>query len=269
MLKLAANLTLLFTEVPFEQRFAAAEAAGFRYVECQFPYGHDPNVLSRLLARHHLDLVLHNLPAGDWASGARGIACHPDRVAECRAGVALGLQYAAALGCARLNCLAGVVPEGVTESDATQTFVENLWYAAPICARAGVKLLIEAINRQDVPGFLLSSTRQARDIIDRAGSDNIFIQYDAYHMHIMEGEALETLAMFWDRIAHIQVADAPGRHEPGTGEIDFRTLFEFLSRKRYAGYIGCEYIPAGATVDGLGWMGHVQCREDPGRPEDQ
>ena len=268
MLRLAANLTLLFTEVPFEQRFAAAAAAGFRYVECQFPYGHDPGLLSSLLARHRLTMVLHNLPAGDWASGERGIACHPDRVAECRAGVTLGLQYAATLGCAQLNCLAGIVPDGVDEADATQTFVENLRYAAPICARAGVKLLIESINRRDVPGFLLSGTRQARDIIDLVDADNLFIQYDAYHMHIMEGGAVDTLTQYWDQIAHVQVADAPGRHEPGTGEIDFEALFGFLRRKGYAGFIGCEYIPAGATADGLGWMRHVQRGEGPGRPED-
>ena len=253
MLTLAANLTLLFAEVPFEERFAAAATAGFRHVECQFPYGHNPRTLLKLLTQHRLQLVLHNLPAGDWESGERGIACHPSRATEFRRGVELGLEYAVALGCSQLNCLAGVVPDGIGDLEATQTFVDNLRYAAPICRQAGVRLLIEPLNRRDVPGFMLSNTQQARSIIEAVGSDNLFLQYDVYHMQIMEGDVLSTLAQSWDRIAHIQVADVPGRHEPGTGEIAFTEVFEFLEKRGYQGFIGCEYRPAGNTAEGLKW----------------
>jgi hydroxypyruvate isomerase len=197
--------------------------------------------------------VLHNLPAGDWAAGERGIACLPNRVDEFRAGVLQAITYANALGCDRVNCLAGIPPPGVDPAAARATFVDNLRYAAPLLKAAGITLLIEAINTRDVPGFFLSGTRQAIEIIDAAGSDNLKLQYDIYHMQIMEGDVETTLVREFPRIGHLQIADVPGRHEPGTGDIDYVSLLSLIDRVGYTGWIGCEYVPSAATVDGLTW----------------
>lgn len=253
MPRLAANLTMLFTEAPFLDRFGAAAAAGFTGVEYLFPYDYDARVLKEKLSEHGLTQVLHNLPAGNWAAGDRGIACHPGRVAEFQAGVAQAIEYAGALGCAQVNCLAGVTPPGVDRARALETLVGNLRYAAPRLAAAGIKLLIEPINTRDVPGFFLCGTRQALDVIEATGSGNVFVQYDIYHMQVMEGDLATTIARHLKRIAHIQVADPPGRHEPGTGEINYTFLLDHIDGLGYSGWIGCEYKPAGTTLDGLGW----------------
>ncbi len=250
----AANLTMLYNEVDFLDRFAAAAKDGFVGVEFLFPYAYPKDELAARLKEHKLTQALHNLPAGDWAGGERGIACHPDRVEEFRAGVAKGIEYATALGCKQLNCLAGKAPDGVPEAELRRTFVENLRYAAPELAKAGIKLLAEPVNNRDIPGFYLNRSAQAISIMDEVGSDNLYLQYDFYHTQIMEGDLTTTFRRLKNRIAHVQIADNPGRNEPGTGEINYPFIFGMLDAEGYAGWIGCEYKPAAATTAGLGWF---------------
>lgn len=253
MPKLAANLTMLFTELAFLDRFHAAAERGFKAVEFMFPYEYDARSLKQKLADHGLVQILHNLPAGNWAGGDRGIACLPNRVAEFEAAVEKAVEYAGVLGCQQLNCLSGIRPPDLTANEARETLIKNLRYAATRLKTAGIKLLIEPVNTRDVPGFFLSHTAQALDIIDAAGVDNVFLQYDVYHMQVMEGDLAPTIERHLDRIAHIQVADSPGRHEPGTGEINYSFLLGFLDRVGYSGWVGCEYLPARSTEAGLAW----------------
>ena len=248
-----ANLTLLFNEVPFLERFAAARRAGFEAVEFLFPYAYAPEVVAQAAADAGVRIVLHNLPPGDWDAGERGIACHPDRVAEFRAGVATGIRYALALGVPQLNCLAGLTPSGVPEGDIRSTLVSNLRYAARALAEVNVRLLVEPINTFDMPGFYIHRTQQCLDLLDEVGEPNVFLQYDIYHAQRMEGELANTLRRAMPRIGHMQLADTPGRHEPGTGEINFGFLFEHIDALGYAGWIGCEYRPRAGTEAGLGW----------------
>ena len=254
MPKFAANLTMLFTERPFLERFGAARAAGFDAVEFLFPYAYQPQEIKALLEEYRLQLVLHNLPAGDWEAGDRGIACDPARTAEFRDGVATAIRYAKALGAPQLNCLAGKVPAGADARQVQQTFVENLRFAAGELKAAGLRLVMEPINTFDIPGFYLNRTAQALEVIEQVGSDNLFIQYDIYHMQRMEGEIAATLQKQLKSIKHIQLADNPGRNEPGTGELNYRFLFQHLDRIGYDGWIGCEYKPADTTEAGLGWV---------------
>ncbi len=254
MPKFAANLTMLFNELPFLDRFEAAADAGFSGVEYLFPYDFDKNQLAVRLGRYGFTQVLHNLPAGDWGAGERGIAILPERTGEFRDGVARAIDYAGTLGCRRINCLAGITPKGADPERLRETFLANLRYAADALKAAGIKLLIEPINTRDIPGFFLTGTRQAIDLIEATGSDNIFVQYDIYHMQIMEGDLTRTMEANLPHIAHIQLADNPGRNEPGTGEINFPFLFKKLDEIGYDGWIGCEYKPAAGTVEGLGWF---------------
>jgi hydroxypyruvate isomerase len=243
----------MFTEAPFMERFALARRHGFEAVEFLFPYAFAAADIARELGRHRLQLVLHNLPAGDWAAGDRGIACDPQRVEEFRAGVALAIEYALALGVPRLHCLAGIVPPGADRAAVQALYIDNLRYAAAQLAPHGLRLLIEPINTFDMPGYFLTGTAQAAAIIAEVGAPNLFLQYDIYHMQRMEGELGATIAARLPLIAHMQLADAPGRHEPGSGAIDFRTLFAAIDALGYDGWIGCEYLPLGDTVAGLGW----------------
>lgn len=254
MPQFAANLTMLFNEAPFMERFERASKAGFKAVEFLFPYAFPASEIKQELDRNQLKLVLHNLPAGDWDAGERGIACLPDRVDEFRTGVTKAIEYAKALGVPQLNCLAGKVPEGVNAKLLHDTFISNLKYAASELKKANLKLLIEPINTFDIPGFYLSTTQQAIDIINEVGADNLYVQYDIYHAQRMEGELANTIQNNLGRIAHIQLADNPGRNEPGTGEINYDYLFGFLDRIGYTGHIGCEYKPLNSTQAGLGWM---------------
>jgi hydroxypyruvate isomerase len=253
MPRFAANLSMMFNEVPFLDRFECAARAGFGAVEFLFPYAHPPEEIRRRLDRHRLALVLHNLPAGNWEAGERGIACHPDRVAEFREGVARAIDYARALGVGQLNCLAGKAPAGVADGVLRRTLVENLSYAARALDGVGLRLLVEPINTFDIPDFYLCRTPQAISILSEVGAANAYLQYDIYHAQRMEGELAATLREHLPRIAHIQVADNPGRNEPGTGEINYPFLFGHLDRIGYAGWIGCEYKPATTTEAGLGW----------------
>jgi hydroxypyruvate isomerase len=258
MPKFAANLTLLFNEVPFLDRFERAARAGFKAVEFLFPYAYPAADIKARLDANGLQLVLHNLPAGDWDAGERGIACHPERVAEFRDGVGRAIDYARALGVPQLNCLAGKVPAGVDETALRRTFVANLRYAAAELAKAKLRLLIEPINTYDIPGFYLTRSAQAISILDEVGADNAFLQYDIYHAQRMEGELAATAKKLLPRIAHIQLADNPGRNEPGTGEINYPFLFRWLDEIGYTGWIGCEYKPKTDTAAGLGWMRATQ-----------
>ncbi|WP_225785088.1 hydroxypyruvate isomerase [Xenophilus sp. Marseille-Q4582] len=253
MPRFAANLTMLFTEHAFLDRFEAAARAGFQAVEYLFPYAYERHELLARLRANGLRQVLHNLPAGDWEAGERGIACDPERVAEFREGVTQAIAYAAALDCPRVNCLAGRQPAGVSAEQAQATLVENLRFAAQALQKEGIELLVEPINHFDIPGFFLHRTDQALALLDAVDSPNLRIQYDIYHAQRTEGEIGRTLAQHLPRIGHIQLADNPGRGEPGTGELNYAWLFEHIDAIGYDGWIGCEYKPRGRTEDGLGW----------------
>jgi hydroxypyruvate isomerase len=254
MPKFNANLTLLFNEIDFLERFKAARDAGFRGVEYLFPYAYPKQELLERLQRHELTQVLHNLPAGDWAKGERGIACLPGRVGEFQDGVGQAIEYAQALQCTQLNCLAGIAPAGGDPSELRDTLVRNLQFAATSLKSAGIRLLLEPCNTRDIPGFYLNRSQQAIQIIDAVRSDNLFLQYDIYHMQVMEGDLAPTIERHLHRIAHMQLADNPGRGEPGSGEINYPFLFAWIDRLGYPGWIGCEYKPVNGTVRGLSWI---------------
>jgi len=254
MPKFCANLTMLWNELGFMDRFAAAARAGFEGVEYLFPYDLDKNRIVEQLKQHQLAQVLHNLPAGNWAEGERGIGCHPGRAKEFQDGVARAIEYAGALGCKQVNCLAGIRPRHVDPVEAREVFIKNLQYAAPRLKDAGIKLLIEPINTRDIPGFFLTYSKQALDIIQAVGSDNLFLQYDIYHMQVMEGDLALTVEANLKLIPHMQLADNPGRNEPGTGEINYPFLIQHIDRIGYRGWIGCEYKPKTTTDAGLGWL---------------
>jgi hydroxypyruvate isomerase len=268
MARLAANLSFLFAEVPFMDRFERAASAGFEAVEFLFPYSWPAAELKQRLDANRLQLVMYDLPPGNWDVGDRGIACHPDRIPEFRAGVATAIAYATALGVPRLNCLAGKRPAGVDEPILRRTLVENLRYAAAELRRSGLELLLEPINTFDIPGFYVSRSDQALSILDEVGADNAHLQYDVYHAQRMEGELAATVQKNVARIGHIQVADNPGRNEPGTGEIDYAFLFGHLDRIGYDRWIGCEYRPATTTEAGLSWRQRLlkPARPEMGRP---
>ena len=253
MPKIAANLTMLFNEVPFLERFGEAAKAGFKAVEFLLPYDYRPEELAERLHRHGLKQVLFNMPPGDWKAGERGIGCHPNRVGEFQDGVGRAIEYAKALGCPQVNGLAGIAPPGVAPDKLMATFVENLRFAARETKKHGVRLVTEPINTMDIPGFYLTRTAQAVEVIKAVGSDNLFIQYDVYHMQIMEGDLARTIERNLGFIKHIQIADNPGRHEPGTGEINYPFLFRRLDELGYGGHVSCEYKPAGNTAASLGW----------------
>lgn len=253
MPRFAANLTMLYNEHVFLDRFAAAAQDGFKGVEYLFPYAYPKEELAERLHRYGLTQVLHNLPAGDWDAGERGIAVLPDRVGEFQDGVGRAIDYATALGCAQINCLAGKTPADVPADVVERTLVNNLSFAADAMRKVGIRLLIEPINTRDIPGFHLCTTAQAKRVMDAVGSDNLFLQYDVYHMQIMEGDLVPTIGRLIDRIAHIQIADNPGRNEPGTGEINYPFIFDAIDRLGYAGWIGCEYKPTASASAGLSW----------------
>jgi hydroxypyruvate isomerase len=256
MIKFSANLSMLFNEVPFLDRFEAASKAGFRGVEYVGPYAFQAKDVAARLKDNGLSQVLFNLPVGDWDAGERGIAIFSERTDEFQDGVAKAIEYAKALGCSQVNCLAGIATTGQEADRLRATLVANLGFAAKALKREGIRLLIEPINTRDMPGFFLTGSRQGLDLIDAVGSDNLYLQYDIYHMQIMEGDLARSIEAHLPRIGHIQIADNPGRHEPGTGEINYPFLFEHLERIGYAGWVGCEYKPATTTVAGLDWL-HV------------
>jgi hydroxypyruvate isomerase len=254
MPKFSANLTMLFGEADFFNRFEKAAKAGFKGVEYLFPYAFDKEQLVNELGRYGLEQVLHNLPAGDWEAGERGIACLPAREGEFQEGVGNAIEYAKALKCPLLNCLVGKTPGGAPPENVRQILVKNLRFAATALEKEGIQLLIEPLNDRDVPGFYLVHMRDAVELIEEVNHPNLWVQYDVYHMQIMEGNLTKTIQENIGRIAHIQIADNPGRHEPGSGEINFTNLFRSIDEAGYKGWIGCEYVPATATEEGLQWI---------------
>lgn len=254
MPRFAANLTFLWTDRPFLGRFEAAARAGFRAVEYMFPYAEDIDAIAGALPRLGLRQVLFNLPAGDWAAGDRGIAADPGRRAEFRDGVNLAVEVARRLRCPRLNCLVGKALEAVPRQEQWACLVDNLKAAAAVLERAGLTLLVEPVNTLDIPGFFLSTSAEAFRLQDEVGAGNLKVQFDVYHAQRMEGNLTHTLRTHLGRIGHIQIADSPDRHEPGTGEINFGYLFKVLDAQGYSGEVGLEYRPSGDTDASFGWI---------------
>ena len=250
MPKLAANVSMLFPQLDFLDRFAAAAAAGFRAVEYQFPYDHAAAEVARRARDAGVEVVLHNLPLGGDPKVERGIACLPGREREFRDNVERGIEYARAAGCPRLNCISGIAP---ADREHLDVLVANLRYAARKLGAAGLQLLLEPVSTRAVPGFILNRSQQAIEVLDAVGEGNAFLQYDLFHMQIMEGDLARTFERLLPRIGHVQIADVPGRHEPGTGELNFAFLLAHIDALGYAGWIGCEYNPRGDTVEGLKW----------------
>lgn len=253
MPRFSANISTLFTELPFLDRFLAARDAGFEAVEFQFPYDFAPQEIAARVNETGLRVVLFNLPPGDFAAGERGFACHPGRDKEFATGVSDALRYAAMLGCGTINCLAGLLPPDVSQAEGRMAFKTNLSVAAGIMAKNGIQLVIEAINSLDMPRFLLNRSADAERLMDELQPLDVKFQYDVYHMQRMEGELFNTIRQLLPRIGHIQIADVPGRHEPGTGEINFPNLFRHLDAIGYDGWVGCEYIPRTSTAESLAW----------------
>lgn len=257
MPKFAANLSMMFNEVAFPQRFAAAAAAGFKAVEFLFPYDHAPQSVAAWLVDNKLENVLFNLPPGDWASGERGIASLPGRTDEFRAGVARAIDYARALGTKRVHMMAGLVPFGADAADLAlrrAIYLENLKYAAQAVAEHGIMLLIEPINVRDMPGYFLVTQAQAHALREESGAANVKVQMDFYHVQIVEGDIAMTFNKHFDGIGHVQIASVPARNEPDDGEVNYAYLFRLLDEAGYDGWIGCEYRPRGRTEDGLEWL---------------
>jgi len=254
MPRFAANLSFLFQEVQFLDRFAAAAAAGFAAVEYVSPYDHPAEAIAGLLRQHGLQQVLFNNPAGDWAKGERGVSALPGREREFEQGMAKAFDYAKALRCPRIHCMAGVLPEGTDRAKAEATFVRNLKQAAAEAARQGVMLVIEPINGRDIPGFYLQTSAHAEKVIAAVGSPHLKLQLDLYHCQIMEGDLTRRIERLLPLIEHVQIAGVPERHEPDEGEVNYAVLFRLLDKLGYAGWIGAEYKPRNRTEDGLSWM---------------
>jgi hydroxypyruvate isomerase len=254
MPKFDANVSWLFGELPFMERFAAARKAGFEAVEIQLPYDHPKGEIRKRLDDAGLSVALHNMPAGEWEKGERGLACLPHRRQAFRDSVALALEYASALGAPRLHCMAGRAPKGVEGRVLDEVYVENIRYAGEQAAPLGIEVNIEPINTRDVPGYFLNRTAQAEPLLARIGLPNVRLQFDFYHVQIMEGDLLARFERLLPLVGHVQIADTPGRHEPGTGEINYPVVLDRLDALGYGGWVGCEYRPRAGTVEGLTWM---------------
>lgn len=254
MLKFSANLSMLFTEVPFLERFNQARQFGLTAVEYMEPYAYSPELLRQQLLEHGLTQVLFNLPAGDWAAGDRGMAVNPDRIAEFRTGVEMAAEYALKLGVKQVNCLCGRQVIGCSAADQWRVLIDNIRFAAGLLHKYEVCLLLEPINHYDVPGFIINRPTQAIALIEAAGCENVKLQYDIYHAQREGCDLVKTLNDQFQFINHIQIADNPGRHQPGTGEIDYTNIFKTLSELNYAGYIGLEYVPTPTTAASLSWL---------------
>jgi hydroxypyruvate isomerase len=254
MPRFAANLSFLFQDIPFLDRFAAAAAGGFTAVEYLSPYDHPPDVIAGLLKQHGLQQVLFNNPAGDWAKGERGVSALPGREREFEQGIGKALDYAEALACPRVHAMAGILPAGADRAKAEATFVSNLKHAAAEAGRRGVVVVIEPINGRDIPGFYLQTSRHAEKVIEAVGSPHLKLQLDLYHCQIMEGDLTRRIERLLPLIEHVQIASVPERHEPDEGEVNYAVLFRLLDKLGYRGWIGAEYKPRAKTEDGLGWM---------------
>lgn len=258
MPRFSANLSMLFTEVPFLERFAAARKAGFSAVEFQFPYDFAPSDIAVRVEDNGLEVVLFNVPAGDFAAGERGVTCLPDRKHDFRRGLDQMLDYAGRLRCPRINCLAGIRPRDLAPEVARVTMIENMQLARDTVPDA-ITLLLEPLNNKDNPGYFLTTSAAGMDIISACNRPGLALQYDVYHMQRMEGDILTTLGQLLPMIGHIQIADVPGRGEPGTGELNFPKIFRWLDTSDYGGWVGCEYKPVAGTAEGLAWLDPLRC----------
>ncbi|PVZ82862.1 hydroxypyruvate isomerase [Serratia sp. S1B] len=254
MPKFAANLSMMFTELPFLDRFAAAAAAGFKAVEFLFPYDYPAQQLALKLQQNGLRQVLFNTAPGDIAAGEWGLAALPGREQEARAHIDQALQYAITLKCPNIHVMAGIVPPGEEIARYRETFISNIRYAADICAPQGVKVLIEALSPPVKPNYLFSSQYQAVELVKEINRPNLFIQLDFFHAQLVDGNISNLIISLAGQYAHIQIASVPDRNEPDSGELNYPWLFNLLDRLEYQGWIGCEYKPRGETVAGLGWM---------------
>ena len=257
----AANLSMLFNEYPFPERFAAAAKAGFNAVEYLFPYDYSPQEVKQWLQENKLKNILFNMPPGDWNAGERGMASIPGRQEEFIAGVTKAIEYALACGTPQIHMMAGMVPKGTSDADLKvyrQTYLENMKYAAGELAKHGLDLLIEPINTRDMPGYFLNYQDQAHELRIESGCSNVKVQMDFYHAQIMEGDLVKTFEKYFDGVGHIQIASVPARHEPDEGEINYPFIFDFLDQAGYKGWIGCEYRPRGNTEEGLAWFKKVK-----------
>ncbi len=259
-MRAAPNLSMLFQEAPFLERFGRARAAGFGAVEFQFPYAHRPDELRQAVREAGVEVVLFNLPAGDWAAGDRGLACDPGRREAFRESVETAIEYAEALGCPRIHCMAGRVPDGRSLGDVWPVLVENIRYAAERFGRYGRTVMVEACNKRDMPGFALPDVSRAVDLLREVGRDNVRLQFDFYHVQRSQGELIATYQAVRDLVGHVQIADNPGRHEPGTGEIHYRNVLAAVAQSGYKGCVGLEYIPSGRTEDSFAWMDQEEMR---------
>ena len=254
MPKFAANLSMMFNEHDFPNRFAAAAKAGFDAVEFLFPYDYSPAEVAQWHKENNLKNVLFNLPPGDWAAGERGIAALPGRETEFRAGVAKAVEYALALGTPQLHMMAGLVPAGSDMAIHRKTYFENMKFAAQALAKHNLNLLLEPINTRDMPGYFLNTQVQAHELRVESGEPNVKVQMDFYHAQIMEGDLAETFKKYFKDIGHTQIASVPKRNEPDDGEVNYPYLYQLLDEMGYEGYVGCEYRPKGKTEDGLAWF---------------
>ncbi|MDX8000448.1 hydroxypyruvate isomerase family protein [Xenorhabdus sp. Reich] len=254
MAKFSANLSVMFTEIPFTERFARAANAGFKGVEFLFPYEESMEELAVLLKKHQLTQILFNMPAGDWNKGERGIACLPGREKEFIDGVHKALEYALELDCKQLHVMAGKLGNQFTLEQQYECYIKNLRYAADVMAKYDINVLIEPINIRDIPEYFLTTQKQAELLLESIDRKNVFIQLDLYHCQIMEGDLLRTIERLWGKFSHIQIASVPERNEPDNGEVNYFWLFRKLDEMGYQGWLGCEYHPAGHTEEGLGWL---------------
>jgi hydroxypyruvate isomerase len=249
----AANLSMMFQEVEFLDRFGAAAKAGFRGVEFLFPYDFKAADIADRLKTHKLTQALFNTPPGNWGAGERGLAALPGRESEFRDGVARAIEYAKATDCRTIHTMAGLWPAGKSKAEGEAVYVDNVRYAADLAKKDGITVVIEPINTRDIPGYFLNTTTEGIGILDRVARDNARLQLDLYHCQIMEGDLAERTKRLMPRVSHVQIAGNPGRHEPDIGEVNYPFLYDLLDELGYKGWVGCEYRPKGATLAGLGW----------------
>jgi hydroxypyruvate isomerase len=254
MNQFSLNLSTVFTELPFLKRFKSAKAAGFSYVECQFPYQEPTEKIKDELDENQLSLVLINLPPGNWEEGDRGLAIDPSRRDLFKSSVTEGIRYAKGLNCPNIHCMAGVLSSDLSKHEARRTFIENIKYAAAALSENDLTLLIEPINFFDMPGYFLSDLHEAAKILDELHMENVKLQFDFYHMQRLHGNLLTNFERYIDHIGHVQIADVPGRHEPGTGEINYQYILRFLEKTSYTGLIGLEYTPKTTSERSFDWL---------------
>ncbi|MFB6467086.1 hydroxypyruvate isomerase family protein [Cytobacillus sp. Hz8] len=254
MNQFAVNISTIFTEFPFIERFQKAREAGFSLVECQFPYAYPLNQIRSALKENNLTLVLINLPPGDWEEGERGIAIDPNKVELFRESVLTGIEFAKTLHVSRLHCMAGIFLNKFEKKVARSTYIENLKFAAQKCNEFELTLLIEPINQEDMPNYYLSDLQDAADIIEEVGEPNLKLQFDFYHIQKTKGNLLSNFEKYFEKIGHVQIADVPGRHEPDTGEIHYKRVLEYLEEQKYEGYIGLEYTPKSSSLESFEWL---------------